>query len=67
VPRVPKWDLARSQLRDQRAACSEMESCKAKISLTFSRNTEWVRRAADPAAFAVHLRTRPLTECRKNP
>ena len=23
-------------------------------------NTEWVRQAVDPAAFAVHLRTRPL-------
>ena len=45
-------------LRDQAAVINTVEGATDIQQLL--DNTEWVRQAADPAAFAVHLRNRPL-------
>ena len=45
-------------LRDQAAVINTVDGATDIQQLL--DNTEWVRQAVDPAAFAVHLRTRPL-------
>ncbi len=45
-------------LRDQAAVINTVDGATDIQQLL--DNTEWVRQAADPAAFAVHLRNRPL-------
>jgi hypothetical protein len=58
IPIGPPHFNENMPLRDQAAVINTVDSATDIQQLL--DNTEWVRQAGDPAAFAVHLRHRPL-------